>query len=30
MILEAVVDYTFVPTLGGNRPVFGFNLSLKF
>ena len=30
MNLEPLVDYTYVPTLGGNRPVFGFNLSLKF
>ncbi len=28
--LEPLVDYTYVPTLQGNRPVFGFNLSLKF
>ncbi len=30
MNLEPLVDYTYVPTLQGNRPVFGFNLSLKF
>ena len=30
MNLEPLVDYTYVPTLGGNRPVFGFNMSLKF
>ena len=30
MNLEPLVDYTFVPSLGGNRPVFGFNMSLKF
>lgn len=30
MNIEPLVDYTFVPTLGGNRPVFGFNLSVKF
>ena len=30
MNLEPLVDYTYVPTAGGNRPVFGFNMSLKF
>ena len=30
MNLEPMVDYTYVPTLQSNRPVFGFNLSLKF
>ena len=30
MNLEPLVDYTYVPTLRSNRPVFGFNLSLKF
>ncbi len=30
MNLEPLVDYTYVPTLQSNRPVFGFNLSLKF
>lgn len=30
MNLEPLVDYTYVPTLQGNRPVFGFNISLKF
>lgn len=30
MNIEPLVDYTFVPTQGGNRPVFGFNLSVKF
>ena len=30
MNLEPLVNYTYVPTLGGNRPVFGFNLSLNF
>lgn len=30
MNLEPLVDYTYVPTSGGNRPVFGFNMSLKF
>ena len=30
MNLEPLVDYTYVPTLQGNRPVFGFNMSLKF
>ena len=30
MNLEPLVDYTYIPNLGSNRPVFGFNLSLKF
>ena len=30
MNIEPLIDYTYVPTLGGNRPVFGFNLGLKF
>jgi len=30
MNLEPLVDYPYVPTLGANRPVFGFNLSLNF
>ncbi len=30
MNLEPLVDYTYVPTLGGHRPVFGFNMSLNF
>ncbi|HJC26005.1 DUF5683 domain-containing protein [uncultured Alistipes sp.] len=30
MNLEPLVDATYVPTAGGNRPVFGFNMSLKF
>lgn len=30
MNLEPMVDYTYVPTLKGNRPVFGFNMSIKF
>ena len=30
MNLEPLVNYTYVPTLGGNRPVYGFNLSLNF
>ena len=30
MNLEPLVDYTYVPNAGGNRPVFGFNMSLKF
>lgn len=30
MNLEPMVDYTYVPSVSGNRPVFGFNLSLKF
>ncbi len=28
--LEPLVDYTYVPALQGNRPVYGFNLSLNF
>ncbi|MDE6827940.1 MAG: hypothetical protein K2P46_04395, partial [Alistipes sp.] len=28
--LEPSVDYTYVPSAGGNRPVFGFNMSFKF
>jgi len=30
MNLEPLVDYTYVPAQSGNRPVFGFNLSLNF
>lgn len=30
MELTPMVNYTYVPSLGGNRPVFGFNLSLNF
>lgn len=30
MNLEPLVDYAYVPTAGANRPVFGFNMSLKF
>lgn len=30
MNLEPLVDYTYVPSAGGNRAVFGFNLSFKF
>lgn len=30
MNLEPLVDYPYIPTLGGNRPVFGFNMSLNF
>ncbi|MDE5622853.1 MAG: hypothetical protein K2I59_07740 [Alistipes sp.] len=30
MNLEPLVDYTFVPTQNNHRPVFGFNLSVKF
>ena len=30
MNLEPLVNYTYVPTQQGNRPVFGFNLSLNF
>lgn len=28
--LEPMVDYTYIPTQGANRPVFGFNLSFNF
>ena len=30
MNLEPLVESTYVPSLGGNRPVFGFNMSLNF
>ena len=30
MNLEPMVDYTYVPMEGGNRPVFGFNMCLNF
>ena len=30
MNLEPLVDYTYVPSAGCNRAVFGFNLSFKF
>lgn len=30
MNLEPLIDYTYIPNLNSNRPVFGFNLSLKF
>lgn len=30
MNLQPMVDYTYVPSLGGNRPVFGFNMSINF
>lgn len=30
MNLEPLVNYAYIPNLGANRPVFGFNLSLKF
>ena len=30
MNIEPLVDYTYIPTLQSNRPVFGFNLSLNF
>lgn len=30
MNIEPMVDYTYVPTMQRNRPVFGFNLSLNF
>ncbi|MEG2023904.1 MAG: DUF5683 domain-containing protein, partial [Alistipes sp.] len=30
MNIEPLVDYTFVPAVGGHRPVFGFNMSFNF
>jgi len=30
MEVEPLVDYAYMPSSGGNRPVFGFNMSLKF
>lgn len=30
MSIEPLVDYTFMPTKGGNRPVFGFNVGFNF
>lgn len=30
MNLEPMVNYAYVPSLQGNRPVFGFNLGFKF
>lgn len=30
MSLEPKIDYTYVPTAGGHRPVYGFNLSVNF
>lgn len=30
MNLEPLVENTYIPSLGGNRPVFGFNMSLNF
>ena len=30
MNLEPLIDYTFVPKEGNNRPIFGFNLNVKF
>lgn len=30
MSLEPLVDYAYVPSLQGGRPVFGFNLGFKF
>lgn len=30
MNIEPLVNYTYVPSAGGNRPVFGFNLNFKF
>ena len=30
MNLEPKIDYTYIPGAGGHRPVYGFNLSLKF
>ena len=30
MNLEPLVDYPYIPSMNANRPVFGFNMSLKF
>lgn len=30
MNIEPMVDYTFMPSKGGNRPVFGFNVGFNF
>jgi len=30
MNLEPLIDYAYVPTLQSNRPLFGFNMSIKF
>ncbi|MEG0498603.1 MAG: DUF5683 domain-containing protein [Alistipes sp.] len=30
MNIEPLVDYTFIPSAGGHRPVFGFNMSFNF
>lgn len=30
MNLEPLIDYPFIPAVGGNRPVFGFNMSINF
>lgn len=30
MNLEPLVEYNYVPAAGGNRPMFGFNMSFKF
>lgn len=30
MNLEPMVDYPYIPSMNANRPVFGFNMSLKF
>ncbi len=30
MNLEPMIDYPYMPAQGGNRPVFGFNMSINF
>ena len=30
MNLEPLIDYPYMPAQGGNRPVFGFNMSINF
>ncbi|MEG1622944.1 MAG: DUF5683 domain-containing protein [Alistipes sp.] len=30
MNIEPTVNYTYVPTAGGNRPIYGFNIRLNF
>ena len=30
MSIEPKIDYTYVPTAGGNRPIYGFNINVNF
>jgi len=30
MSIEPKIDYTYVPTAGGHRPIYGFNLNINF